>query len=297
MAFFPSFLRRLAPWLNGILLILAVFFLWRWLTGLDPNVWRSLWHVRALNILAAVGLYVVWFFARGYGWHSISRQFGSRATLREDLRLWVLSELLRYIPGNVWSFARRFQGVRAQGVTVPGAGQALIVEAMCLVASAALIAAFVAPWPWMAVIIAGVIIGVSVWPTLIGKLSQRWERLKNIPSVQGGWLWRAVVGYAGGWVLFGAASAIFFHGIPGLSWPSIVILTSISVAGWLVGYLSIVTPMGLGVREVAMAGLLSAYMPMATATVAALSSRVVLTVGELVFVLLAVAMTRRRSRT
>jgi uncharacterized membrane protein YbhN (UPF0104 family) len=65
---------------------------------------------------------------------------------------------------------------------------------------------------------------------------------------------------------------------------------------WSVGFLIIFFPGGIGPREAALIAVLSPVMPAASALVVALASRVVMTIGDLVWAAAALAIGRRRAR-
>ena len=75
------------------------------------------------------------------------------------------------------------------------------------------------------------------------------------------------------WLIFGWSGVLLLRtvGIEPLSAPLIVV--SISVAAWLIGFCSLLTPGGLGIREAVFAGFLAQQMPTAKALACALLFR------------------------
>ena len=96
-------------------------------------------------------------------------------------------------------------------------------------------------------------------------------------------LW-LTAGYVVLWVLLGGSFHFFLTAVTDLPrgnfWP----ITGIFAAAYLAGYLAVFVPGGLGVREGALAILLSLYIPATIAVAAAVLARIWTTAVELVVV-------------
>jgi uncharacterized membrane protein YbhN (UPF0104 family) len=75
------------------------------------------------------------------------------------------------------------------------------------------------------------------------------------------------------WCCCGLAFFLFVKSLSPLGWRQFPAMMGIYATAWTVGFLSVVTPGGLGIREGVLSLLLSAYLPPATATLVALLSR------------------------
>jgi len=80
------------------------------------------------------------------------------------------------------------------------------------------------------------------------------------------------------WLFFGLGSFIVIQTVHPLT--NNLLMFSIPVAAWIIGYLSLITPMGLGVREVVFITLLMPYMNIADATVITVFSRINMVIVE-----------------
>jgi uncharacterized membrane protein YbhN (UPF0104 family) len=94
--------------------------------------------------------------------------------------------------------------------------------------------------------------------------------------------------YFFGWVVYGVAFSGFVFSLHSMKLSTIPALTCIFAASYTLGFLFILVPGGLGVREGLLAALLSAYMPLPIATVISLLSRLWFTACELLCLGLAV---------
>src|SRR5712692_2608737 len=75
----------------------------------------------------------------GLIWQSILARLGSRLDLRTSLRIYLASEFVRYIPGNVWHVLTRILWVGKYGVSRPIAFASMTVELITKLAAGALI--------------------------------------------------------------------------------------------------------------------------------------------------------------
>lgn len=281
-------------WLGWLVSLAALAFVGRLLWATDPQVWSQL---RRLNLpLALVSLLLLqgWFLLRFSMWEMVSRHFGVADERRSHLRMWAFSEFARYVPGNVWSFAARYRGARQRGSGRPGATLSLIIEAANLVAGAAVVTAiFLRPWLW-ALWMFSAVAYVLLIPWVL-RQAVRWRR----------WEFPVHFGYRSivqvlvlsflTWSCYGLAQAMIIKALPGISTPSVLILSAANVAAWLVGYLSIITPMGLGVREIALASFLAQSVADGVGSVLAVLTRIWLVCSELVFLGLVLLVGRRRT--
>ena len=84
------------------------------------------------------------------------------------------------------------------------------------------------------------------------------------------------------WCCQGFAFFLFVRSLAPVPWTDVGILTACYAFAWIVGFLSFLTPGGLGVREGLLSLLLSSYMPLSQATLVALFCRVWILSAELV---------------
>jgi len=279
-----------------LITLLALFFVGRWLAQLDQAVWSSLLHVNKTWLIGSLLILQLWFLMRFAAWEVIVRRHGSEAQRHQTLRTWTLSELARYVPGNVWSFAAKYRSSVSGGATKTGAVQALVIEALAQVAGALMTAALFynsAQYWWVAMLV------VIAFPTLmpvILSLVAKWKKWQEAPRVGmteslGLLLWYSLL-----WIVFGVATAMIYRSFPEAPRVDMMWLIGANVAAWLIGYISIVTPMGLGVREVAFVRLTTDVVPSAFASLVSLVTRVWFVVSELLFLGLVIIWSMRKDK-
>ncbi|HUW11557.1 MAG TPA: DUF2079 domain-containing protein, partial [Anaerolineae bacterium] len=95
-------------------------------------------------------------------------------------------------------------------------------------------------------------------------------------------VWVLLLGYAVAWCLMGAGFAALVRALTPLSWAQVPALVAVFTASYVIGFLSLLTPSGLGVREGVMTLLLATTLSAGVAAVVAIVARLWMVVGELI---------------
>ena len=119
--------------------------------------------------------------------------------------------------------------------------------------------------PTVGIVIVVVTTGVVVW--------RKWGTKWGLNSIGGRDLLAIFAIYCGSWLVFGIALGGILWTL-GSSGPNLVALAGIFAASWFVGFLVIVVPGGLGVREGTMAYLLSVSVTSGLGSAVAVIARV-----------------------
>lgn len=285
-------LLRLAGW---VLTIIAFWYISRWLVAQDSEVWRTATHLQPGWLALALGLFLLWYYLRATAWDRISRLHGFGEGRHVNLRLWSQSELMRYVPGNVWSIAARFRGATAGGVSRGGSAQALALEALLQLAGAAIVTGWFWLGGWWKALALGTFAALPfLLPWLMPRLWKLMRRTTILPTVAPQQLNLLIGLYVAIWLVFGLANAAIYYAFGSLPVVNIAWLIGLNVTAWLIGFLSFITPMGLGVREVVIVKLFSDVVASGPASVVAVVSRIWLIISEVVFFLLATIIGRKR---
>src|SRR6266487_2824838 len=237
-------------------------------------------------------------------WQSILARLGSRLDLRTSLRIYLASEFVRYIPGNVWHVLTRILWVSKYGVSRPIAFASMTIELITKLAAGALIFA-VSLLFWhdlgainqastgTSIVVVGVvtILGLLVVlypPVLNGLLNFALRLLKREPVVLAlryKDILLITLAWCGSWLVAGCAFYVLLLALfPTVPLVALPICIGIYAIGWDIGFVSFITPSGLGFREGAIAGLLALSLPtlpLVWGSILAILSRFVSTIAEL----------------
>ena len=255
------------------------------------------WQIRPLELAGSVLLLVL---ALAFGvvvWHRVVLRFedeAHRVPLAVLLRIWFLSNLARYIPGKIWQFVGAVQLGRRAGIAPAVLLTSLLILTGITLVSAAIVSllalpavlAEAGPAP-VAILLAGAASGLLVvHPAALNFV------LRRVPDRfhPGGLLWTGswldgiglLVLFILAWVIFGLAFALFVDALIGIPLTAVPALIAANALAFLVGYLVLVTPGGLGAREAALALLLGPLGSLGLAAVLAVAFRLWLIVGELI---------------
>jgi uncharacterized membrane protein YbhN (UPF0104 family) len=308
--------RRLLKRVVGLAVVALILVL----LGLDiAKSWNSLadyhWQVSIpLLILAFLG-FVAQTLSYPLIWRSVLRRLGQSLSLPKSVRIYLASEFVRYIPGNVWHVLTRILWAEREGIPKSIGFISMTVELVTKLAGAALVfAVTLLFWPRLDTLgqaFGGqttLLIGVAAVPVLLVLLQPRllnWclnRALKLIrkPIITVPMRYRDVLvvtlWWCASWMLGGLAFYLLLLGIAGSdaaqgfssSLVTLALCIGIYAIGWDIGFLSFITPSGLGFREAAMIVLLGLALvtPNNTglATVIAFLSRILATLAELLCV-------------
>jgi hypothetical protein len=245
-------------------------------------------------------------------WRVLMAGAGSRLNFWRAAEIWSISNLWRYVPGKVWSIGAMSVMAHRAKVPAEAAASASILGVVLNIMTGLALSLLLA-WRWLgeyaggaqfvavAMLVAGVL-SLFALPYILPRLSALAARLLGREvALQPPPRWAlglAVAGNMLSWALYGLAFAWFTRGVLGVSagatWQYVAVFT----ASYVIGYIILIAPGGLGPREVAMYQLLTS-MSLATPKEAALltvASRVWLTVLEIVPGLLFMASASMRGR-
>jgi hypothetical protein len=247
-------------------------------------------------------------------WRSVLSSWDARLPFWTAARIWSVSSLGRHLPGKIWHIGAMAAMSREIGVSPVAASASAILGTIvnvlagfvvALVGGRALLEQSSQGRGAMAVLL--VIVGslaLLAAPVVLPRIAPLAGRALGRPltaTLPPRAVTHALVGNIIAWLLYGAAFQLFTTGILGRAtggYPEYLAAYTIS---YLVGYLALFAPAGLGVREGTMVTVLT-FAGLATAPQAALialTSRVWLTLLEIIpgFLFWAHASVRRRPPT
>jgi len=295
---------RWQPLLQLLFLILALGFL----LVMVIDQWESLrayhWQIRWDWLLLSALMLVLSWIVEVSIWRRIIALMGERLTFRTAWRIWFFSAITRYIPGNIWQPLSMTVMAQEQGVRVVATLTSIILYQLGNLLSTMLIAAVYFPLsgnlglladflpPKMAQSMAIFLIPLGIFllrpALLIHAMNWALRRLQRpaLPlQLRSGDMVQLVVSVTAVWFLIGSSFLFLTTALSASSPPETyrhaVDLIAAYPLSYAAGYLSFVTPSGLGVREGVAFLLLAPVIGGATATIAALAMRLWISVGEL----------------
>jgi hypothetical protein len=254
-------LKRIA---GTVVAAVILFFIVRSLVrGLGELDYYDL-RVDGLRIAGAFIMIAILFMTYGRLWQLILSRFGYELTYGRSMRIWFLSQAGRYIPGKVWFALGRIYLCGLEGIPKTVTSVATGLELALVLGSGLMVfglAAAASPVPGVGRYLLGLVlvpaILILVHPRTLNRALSLLRRRQVTLTIR----YRDVLGilgvyalcwcvYGTGFYLAGTAVSLSGSGAPppgGLDLvPQMIGINALSWAG---GFLSVITPAGLGIRE------------------------------------------------
>lgn len=296
-----------SPWLRGAVVVLVVG-AWAWfLRGQIVELRQYPWRISPAAMAAAVLWGAAYFAGLGACWTLLLRTMGGAAAgvpLAAGTAIWLSTMLTRYIPGNIWHIVGRLAMAGRLGVSrAQVLASATVEQLLTLLGALAVFGLSVPFWRggagperWLLLLVpAGLLL---LHPQIFGRLLAWAAHALSRPGLAWDYSFRTILTTSGAFVAAnaaaGAALVVLLGGLAPLAAEQVAFVIGAAALAWVIGYLSFLTPSGLGVREAALTALLSQICPLPVAIAGSLAYRLALTIGEIVAVVCVGAYVRVR---
>ncbi|HZE09680.1 MAG TPA: lysylphosphatidylglycerol synthase domain-containing protein [Gemmatimonadaceae bacterium] len=283
---------RVAQW---IFAAVVLFFAARTLARQWSTVEPRLFHIQLQWqwILVATALVLLSYLLLIEGWRRVLGAWDSQLPLGPAARIWFLSNLGKYVPGNIWSLTAMGVMARERGRSaLAAAGSSVIMQTVSLATGAAIVMVTGAKLLGKPLLVgASVLILVAILlsaprflPPLSAWIGGLMGREIVPPTVPPRSIWTAAVATSLSWLFYGFAFELFVRGLLGVSPGEISSYIAVYTAAYILGFISPIAPAGLGVREFTLAAFMTqlGLANEADAALVAIAARLWLTIVELV---------------
>ncbi|HUQ85863.1 MAG TPA: DUF2079 domain-containing protein [Candidatus Limnocylindrales bacterium] len=267
--------------------ILALFFIIKLVAPRIPEFTSKLYAANPVLLMIGIFSFLVYYFLRSYIWHRLLKVYSNKITYKQSAYHYSVSEFKRYIPGSIVSFLGRAFAFSEQGIPKKNVGKLIVTEAGIFVIGCAVISLLSLPFVLSSfsnfvpdfsqkLIIFIVLIGVLLYIFFQQNLKfiPKFERSENANLV-------ALSTCALLW--FGVANYFVISSVIILPIELFFQLSGFFVLSVLIGYLSLLTPAGFGVREGIIIAGLSKIVNSSIGAFIALFSRIILIISEIIF--------------
>lgn len=252
---------------------------------------------------AELMLFLIMPFMASISWLTV-RQLTGVIGLYLAIRLYFISQLPKYLPGGIWAFPGRMVAYQRVGVDRTKSIVSVFREVTALFLGAATVA-LVGLWQGLPAsgdlqLVLGFGIAGSILVLLLTQMPWFWRLLSSIRILRSSalpileipgedvslkWLPSAFIMSCIFWLALGGAFrqlVVAIHPGASLSWVGAASLFSLA---WCVGFVVVIVPAGLGIREAALAFLLARFLPEGDALAAAVLARLWWMVAEALWIL------------
>ena len=284
---------------QAVLIVAIVYFLASYLLRSWATVKDYEWTLHPGWLALSALAFLAFYSSQALAWWLLLRGFELDSPLSVAAATWAKSILARYLPGNVFMFVGRAWMSHAQGLSIERVSAAMIYEQALGICSALVtLAVFFPFWEYRPEMMA---LGLLALPVLVGLLHPRvfgplstWvlSLLRRPPLgvvLRFGSVVALLAFYTASWLLAGAGAWLLGRAIVGLEIEALPLVIAAYALAYVVGMAAFIFPSGIGVREAALTASLAGWLPGGVALAWALFLRLWVTVVELAFVGLAVA--------
>jgi uncharacterized membrane protein YbhN (UPF0104 family) len=246
---------------------------------------NSHWHWGWIALSTAA--YLIGLSSSAFYWHWLLQALGQEpASYAATLRAYYIGQLGRYVPGKVLGVVWRSRLLRGPGVHGGIAALTVVYESLTTLASGAILSGLIlglegfnegnVQWKaWGLVALVGLPILPGIFNWLVDRSTRRIRKdpSKAIPRVRSRTLMLGLLITGAGWLFQGASllflsEAVFPGAIP-LTWMSLLRCTAYAALAYIIGFVILAVPGGLGVREFFLQRFLTKELGLALTTGAA----------------------------
>jgi glycosyltransferase 2 family protein len=217
-------------------------------------------------IVAGMVAYAFQFLFNSYVWALLMRFGKERVSIRDSINVYVSSFVVRYIPGNVWAIAARAAMNKEYGVPAASSVWGWVIENITYLIVGMVFSVFILlnldSMPreivWALVIAFPACVIFLLRYELIERVV-RFLAQKKFPDIAQkefekfeltrGDRVKLLGLYAVSWILYSLQFFFVAYAVGRFDPSTMLVLAGINALAWSIGYLSIITPSGTGVRE------------------------------------------------
>jgi uncharacterized membrane protein YbhN (UPF0104 family) len=242
---------------------------------------------------AATLLVLVTFALLIEGWRRVLGAWDSHLPFMQAARIWFLSSLGKYVPGNIWSLTAMGVMARKRGLSaIAAAGSSVVMQMVTLATGTAIVMVTGAKLLGQPLLVGASVLVLAIvllsaprfLPPLAAWASTMIGRDIAPPSVPATSIWTAAIASTLSWLFYGLAFQLFVRGLLGSAPGEISSYVAVYTAAYILGFISPIAPAGLGVREFTLAAFMT-QLGLANevdAALVAIAARLWLTIVELV---------------
>lgn len=270
---------------------------------------RGQLHFQPLLLGASFVLLIVFHLPLyGYAWRLILHALGAELPLGKSIAIFSVAQIGKYAPGKVWFTLGRMSMAKNEGIPEDRTMVSVVIElAFSLLAATLLFGLAVLLIPreqipravYLLFLLAPLSL-VAVYPPILNRIIRfTLARLKrplfelrmSYPRIL-----RILVLYVLDWALQGACCFVLISSFYPMPLSRLPVLLGGYAMSWMLGFLVLIAPAGLGIREGVYTIILKTVMPEPIAIVSALVTRVWMTVSEVVMAGVSLPFVARRRK-
>jgi uncharacterized membrane protein YbhN (UPF0104 family) len=274
--------------LQSVLLVVLAVAIGFWLQREWPSVQDAFASLSPWALVGGVLTATAGLIASAMVWRAVLRGLGQPSHVIPASVVYLVGQLGKFIPGGFWAFLYQIALGMRRGFAKTPTGLAGPLSAAAGLATGATalglgLSRIEIPLPWLYPIL-GVapIIAALIWPSIVNRLIRTFLRLARRGgreiTFSRGTIAEIAVWSTLSWFCYGAQLLLLLGGVEHPL--TLLETTALVAAAQCVGFLAIIVPSGLGVREAVIVAGLSGVANTGTALTIALAARATSTLGD-----------------
>lgn len=246
-------------------------------------------HINNIFLLIiAFMLYMLFFMIKVCNWHWILKQFNKSIPFTDSAKIWFGSQTIKYIPGKIWFLLGRFY-LANKLLTYPMIFLASFIEILLMLISGTLIfLIFGKFFEWInlplylqseyfiLLMLVGAVVAIhpfflQIYQNILSRLFKQSKEKIRLNFI---FLLILLPVYGINWLLFGFASYLVIVSFFKLAISYLTQVIGIFAISYVIGFLSFLTPGGIGVRESVQVYFLAKMIPDPITALVAIISRI-----------------------
>jgi len=283
--------------LQAVFVVLVFFFLGRSLIDNWQRLDLDFSNLNYFYLTLSLTFFALAWALAALAWGYITKKLKKPLKSKEALKLWVFSQAARYIPGSVWQVVGRVYLGEKKGLSKGETLASVAIETSNLIISSLVVFALSLPfWPKLSGLqnyypyfAAGFLVFGFLHPTVFnfttGFFIQRLDKKEKPHPYLFKEIIQMLLPYLLVWLAFGTGFFLLILSFQGFEVAYFPVVTGIFALSWVVGFLFVIAPGGLGARELALVYFLGLFLSHPLAILLAISSRILMIVAELLILL------------
>jgi uncharacterized membrane protein YbhN (UPF0104 family) len=281
--------------------IIALFFIAKIIFPSLSKISQPMQTLNVSELILSFVIFILYFYSRAVLWQKLLEYKGKKFSLKDTAFLWGLSEIKRFVPGNIWALVGRTAAFSDEELKKGTVFSAIILEVECVALGSMFLSLLALPLItnlffksfFSESIITTLAIGISILVCIVFIFSKAISQLfphflhNFLPTHKIAQNTVLIILACLSLLLFGLGTYYSIDALFSLHSASLLTMIGLFSFSFFAGYASIVTPMGLGIREGVITAGLTPVISLPLAGLAAIFTRIVIILAEVFFLGLA----------
>ena len=263
-------------------------------------------EIRPFYLIISSLLLILIFFLDALGWHLILNAMGHHPSPVRSMYVWMISSITRYLPGGIWAYTSRAVMAKELGISLKSSIVSMYIETILLVSSALIVGlpallyiTDISTNP-LVILLVVPILGLFLHPKVFrifrflpGEICQKISSLDLLPAKV---TFALYVYYIVFWLLFGAVFVCFSQAIYPTGIENWIVIASSMAIGFSIGFIVIIFPGGIGIRESTIYFMLLPIFPPTACLIVSIGSRIWIIIAEILSTLTVILINQRKQK-